>query len=187
MSLSEKMTFKVVSAVLRKKSFLQTELAKETGVSWGRMNKIVQWLVKRGYVRKTGKYELISPGALISLLVTEVELEKKSFEIQVPPEKILSWAKKQKAVLCLSTALNFYSSYFRDPSINLYYSKELEEHLQNAEEGLTQVYLVKSSLQLLKEDVVKEKGFLMTDKIRTIIDLFADKKAYVTGPLLKKL
>ncbi|MBI4044125.1 MAG: winged helix-turn-helix transcriptional regulator [Candidatus Diapherotrites archaeon] len=181
------MTFKVVSAILRKKSFSQTELAKETGVSWGQMNKIVRWLVKKGFVRKARKYELINPTALISLLATEIELEKHSFEISVQPKAVLSWVKKSKGVLCLTSALQFYSNYFRDPSINLYYSKELEDYLQNAKSGITKVFLVKSNLHLSESEVARKGGFLLTNEIRTIIDLFADKKAYATEPLLKKL
>lgn len=181
------MTIKIVSAVLRKKTFSQTELAKETGVSWGRMNKIVQWLVKKGFVRKNNKYELINPTALISLLATEIELEKRPFEIGVEPKAVLLWAKKNKGILCLSSALQFYSNYFRDPSINLYYSKELEEYLQNAKPGITKVFLVNSNLHLSESEVARKDGFLLTSEIRTIIDLFADKKAYATEPLLKKL
>jgi len=187
MRLRSGQTFKVVSWILRNRVFSQTGLAKEVKVSWGLMNKVVQWLVKKGFVRKSGRYELVNMTALIQLLATEIELEKQSFEVNVEPKKILAWIKKNKQVLCLSSALQFYSNYFRDPSINVYYSKELVEYLKNSPSGLARINLVKSNLDLFKSDIIQKKGFLVTDEIRTIIDLFADKKAYATEPLLKRL
>lgn len=187
MRLSAKMTFKVISAILRKKSFSQTELAKETGVSWGRMNKVVQWLVKKGFVRKTTAYQLVNPTSLISLLTAEVELEKQSFDIDVPPNAIFSWVKKNKGVLCLTSALQLFSNYFRDTGINLYYSEGVEERLRSAQPGITRVFLIKSNIGLSESEIIRKNGFLLTDEIRTIIDLFADKKAYAAEPLLKKI
>ncbi|MDO8625547.1 MAG: hypothetical protein Q7R47_05670 [Candidatus Diapherotrites archaeon] len=137
-------------------TFTQTSLSKKAGVSWGQMNKVVQWLIRKGFIRKTTQYELVNPTSLIQLLATEVELEKESFEINAPPKAVLDWIKKQKQVLGLTSALDFYSNYFRDTSIVVYESSDLKEYLVNAQPGLTKVVLVKSNLEFLPESVVKK-------------------------------
>ncbi len=187
MRLHSKQSFKVVYWVLKLKVFSQTELAEKAMVSWGQMNKVVQWLIKKGFVRKGAKYELVNPAALVQLLTTEVELEKDSFEVSVPKKIILDWIKKHEQVLCLNSALDFYSNYFRDPGISVCFSKELKEYLANAQPGLTKVTLVKSNLELLPSNIIKKNGFFVTNEVRTIIDLFADKKAYAVEPLIKKV
>lgn len=187
MRLCSKQSFKVIYWILKLRKFSQTTLAKKASVSWGQMNKVVQWLIKKSFVQKDKGYELVNPTALIQLLSTEIDVEKETFEVNVPQEAVLKWIKENKGVLCMTSALSFYSNYFRDPSITAYYSKELNEHLFNAQPGLTKVIIIKSNLELLKENIIEKKGFLVTDEVRTIIDLFADKKAYVVEPLIKKM
>ena len=186
--LSAEKNYRIICFILERKRFKQAMIYRNAGVSKTRANVVVQWLEKKGYVNRVKDgYELVSPASLVNLLSNDVEAETLSFEVDVDKKKLLSWLKKKKAVFCTGSALQFYSSYFRDPSINVYFKKEFAAEFKSSRKGLTRLNLFKSNLPLLKSNVVKEKGFNLTSKIRTAIDLFVDKKAYAAEPLLKDL
>lgn len=189
--LNAKKTYPVIKYVLKEKCFKQSELSEKTGVSLGRVNEIVQWLSKRGVIQKTEQgYKLVNPLWLIRAFTIFRDMSNQRFttlEVNIERKKLMNHLKRKHVVFCLTTALQEYSSYFRDPSVNFYardYEKIKRELTPRT--GNLLVNIFKPDL-FLETDIVKKDGLPITSKIRTVIDLFCDKKAYTARDLVKEL
>lgn len=187
---TSKMAYKVVRYVLEKGTFNQFEASTETGVSIGLVNRITNWLVERGYIAK-GKegYELIMPAALLMLFPIYRKMEKlatATYKIKISERELSALLKKYKAVLCLTSASQFYDPYIRDPSVHVYSeSDELKKELGRYQTGLSSITLYSPDLSL-EGDTEKKKGFLLTNELRTIIDLLCSNKAYAAESMIRK-
>jgi len=184
--LDAKKTYEIIYFILENPKFTQLEVAKKTGVSLGRVNKVVNWLVEREIVSRNKGFKLVSPGSLLNLFSNFRKLEKQSFEVNSKRKDFLDFVKKKGLILCGTSALQFYDSYFRDPSINFYGDDKIADELRKMEKGLLQVNIYSIDLPL-KGNTTKKGGFQITSGIRTVIDLFCDKKAYTAEKLMKRL
>lgn len=189
--LTNEQTYKVVDYILNHREFNQKEICKTTGVSKGWVSKVVTRIAAKDYIAKAGKnYRLKAPTALISLfplfrsMPANLLLSKSIDAYKVPLFKFLA---RKKVVYCTTSALQLYSSYFRDPSINIYSEdKELLDEFKKMPEGMVRINVYKPDLPM-ERDVVKHKKKLLTSEIRTVIDLFCDNKAYAAEELIRRL
>ncbi|MDO8554539.1 MAG: hypothetical protein Q7S22_07055 [Candidatus Micrarchaeota archaeon] len=186
MKITSKKTYRIIKMVLDMKKFTQYEISKKGDLTFSLVNKVVNWLVSRGYVAKrTGHYELISPAAIFNLFPVYRKMKPyETFDVDLSHEEALEML-KGKGTLCLTTALSYYDAYFRDPAIRVYSEdKNLIKEIKNLPKGYTRIEFYKEDLS--SKDSVKKDGKLLTDKTRTIIDLFCSNKAYAAERLVKK-
>jgi len=187
--LTSDQAYRVVYYILEKGEFTQTEVHKGTGVSIGRVNQVVSWLLERGYIeRLRGRYRLVSAGSLINLFANFRGMKKiASLDIDAPREEVLKFLAEREAVFCLTSALQHYDTYFRDPSISIYALDErIIEDLKKFREGNLRINIYRPDL-MLEENTVRKDSARYTSKIRTIIDLFCDNKAYAAERLIKRV
>ncbi len=189
MKLNSPKTYKVVRFTLETGSFKQLEAQKATGVSFGLVNRVTNWMKSRKFVAKEpGGYNVIAPAALaqtFSLFRQMGDLRTSEFMVDINPQKLESIIKEHGAAYCLSSALSYYDDYFRDPSIHVYGSKKLEKTLNNLPSGRTRIDVYRDDLQE-NADIISAKGIRKTTKIRTIIDLLCSERAYAADRLIKK-
>jgi len=184
--ITSKQTYRVVSAMLRLKRFTQYQLGKETGVTFSLVNKVVNWFVSLGYVAKrTGYYEVISPGAVFALFPLYRRMKPTAvFDVNISQKQVQQLV-KGRGVLCLSSALSFYDDYYRDQVVYLYLKDEkLVEELKRLPKGYAHIEVFKEDLN--GQDFEKKNSQLITNKVRTVIDLFCAGKAYAAERLIKK-
>ncbi len=183
-------TYKVIRYLLKNGRFAQSRVHNETGVSAGRVNQVVQWLMRTGYVRKAAcRYELIAPLAVVKLFPLARSMKEQiifSREVDVENEDIVKWLTGKGAVFCLTTALQQYDTYFRDPAVNIYADEKAALELERLPAGLTRVNVYKPDMNL-ESDTTEKDGVKATSMERTVIDLFCDNKAYAAERLVKRL
>jgi hypothetical protein len=186
--LNSEKTYEIIYFILNNKRFSQLEISEKLSISFGRVNKVVQWLERQQFVsRVKRRYVVNAPVALIQLLSRYVDLKIVTFQIDFPKSVLVKELKKEMAVFCLTSALQEFDSYFRDTEINIYSpGKKLMEKLADSPKGLTRVNIVESNISL-KDNTVKKRGKLITTEMRTLIDLFASNKAYASERLVKKV
>ncbi len=186
MKMTSRETYKAIRAILQLKKFTQYEVSKKEHVTFSLVNRVVNWLVYQYYVAKrTGHYEVIAPGSIFSLFPLHRKMKPRTiFDVNLPKEDVLEML-KEKGALCLTSALSYYDSYYRDPAIYVYLEDEkIIQELKNLPKGYTHVEIYEEDLN--SDDFVTIKGQKITGKIRTIIDLFCANKAYATERLIKK-
>ena len=186
MKATSKETYKILRAILELKKFTQSEVSKKEDVTFSLVNRVVNWLVCQHYVTKrTGYYEVTAPATIFALFPLHRKLKPyATFDVNLPMEEVLKFI-KGKANLCLTSALSYYDDYFRDPAIHAYLDDEkIIQELKNLPKGYTHIELYQEDLN--SDDFIKKDGYLITSKIRTIIDLFCANKAYAAERLIKK-
>jgi hypothetical protein len=187
MNITLKTTYKIVKYILISKEFTQTEIHQETHCSLGRINKVVNWLITRKFVEKVNsKYHIADPSGIISIFPlyrTMNELLVYRISLSGDKQKILENLPKE-SILCLESALDTYSRYFRSNRICIYHEKP--ETIKNIFEpysgGMLDLEVYRPDMDL-KEDV--DTG--ITSKLRTVIDLTCDGKTYVAKDLFEEL
>ena len=103
---------------------------------------------------------------------------------------IKKWATitgKNNGIFCLTTALEKYTEYVRDPAIHVYVDQDSWNDMAAQEhEGNVRVNLY--SFKPYRDDNVNEVDVVkFTTRLRTFIDLYCDDKAYAAEPLIKQL
>jgi len=187
MNITSKVTYKIIRDILLSKEFTQIEIKNRTGYSKGQISKVVNWLITRKFVEKRDRnYYLIDPTALISvfpLFRNMNELLIYRIPLRGEKEKILENLPKG-SILCLDSALDRYSRYFRSSRICIYHEKpELIKNLfEPYSGGIIDLEVYHPDMDL-KEDV--ENG--LTSKLRTVIDITCDGKTYVAKDLFEEL
>ncbi|HLD59989.1 MAG TPA: hypothetical protein VI912_03280 [Candidatus Bilamarchaeaceae archaeon] len=186
MKVTSKKTYRVIKAILTMKKFTQYEISKKEEITFSLVNKVVNWLVSLGYVAKrTGYYELVAPVAILSLFPIYRKIKPYAiFDVNVSVRDILAML-KGKGRLCLTSALAYYDDYFRDPAIHIYLNdQKIIEELKSLPKGYTHIQIYKEDLSNM--DFQKKNGQNITDKTRTILDLFCANKGYTAERLIKK-
>ncbi|MFA5929830.1 MAG: hypothetical protein WC861_03020 [Candidatus Micrarchaeia archaeon] len=181
-----KETYKIISAMLEMKKFTQYQISKERGVTFSLVNRVVNSFVSLGCVAKrTGYYELVSAPAIFGIFPIYRKLKPfATFNVELNKEQVLELAGKN-AVLCLTSALANYDDYYRDPSIHLYSSDErFLKEIINLRKGYTHIELYLDDMH--GNGIAKKNGQAVTDKVRTVVDLFCNNKAYVAERLVKR-
>jgi len=187
MNITLKTTYKIIKYILLSKEFTQTEIHQETKCSLGRINEVVYWLITRKFVEKIdSKYRLADPAGIISLFPlfrNMNELLVYRLPLRGEKEKILENLPKG-SILCLDSALDRYSQYYRSSRICIYHEKpELVKNIfEPYSGGIIDLEVYRPDMNL-KEDV--ENG--LTSKLRTIIDMTCDGKTYVAKDLFEQL
>lgn len=187
--LTAQKTYKILYYILSHRKFTQTEIHEATGVSIGRVNRVVSWLLDRGYADKTkAKYKLTSAVSLISLLANFRAMKKTiTLDIDAPREEVMKFLIEKGAVFCLTSALQYYDTYFRDPSICIYsYDKKVVEELEKFRKGNLRINIYEPDLPL-EENITTIDSAKLTSEVRTIIDLFCDNKSYAADRLIKRV
>ena len=189
MNVTLNVTYKIVKYILLKKDreFTQLEIHNKTKSSLGRINDVVNWLISRNYVeKKKVKYYVINPSGIISLFPlyrNMKDLLVYNIKLRGDKGKILENLPKE-SILCLDSALDKYSKYFRSSRICIYHRKPqvIKNLFEPYSGGIINLEVYKPDMELI-EDV--ENGF--TTKLRTIIDMTCDGKTYVAKDLFEDL
>lgn len=186
-------TYKVIRYILAhpEEALTQREAQRQTGVSLGQVNKVVNWLLTRGYLTKNRRsgLQLVNPGGLITLFALYRrmdDLKIGSFKIRSDVEQAKQYLIGQKGVFCLETALDEHSSYFRSPGVSCYVPESkietITRDLKSASGGALPLDLYNDDLKF-QLDVEGNH----TSKIRTVIDLTCANRFYITRTLVKEL
>lgn len=187
MNVTSNVTYKVIRYILLSKDFSQTDIHNKTGCSLGQINKVVNWLITRDFVEKNNhKYQIVDPAGIISvfpLFRNMKDLLVFRIPIRGEKQKIMENLPKE-SVLCLDSALDLYSRYFRSGRICIYHEKpDLIKNIFKPYSGGVlnlEVYLPDMNF---RDDVVNG----VTSKLRTVIDMTCDGKTYVVKDLFEQL
>ncbi len=189
MNPTNKIAYKVVRFVLENKEFTQRGISEKTGASLGRVNAIVNWLLKQHYIAREGRqYRLVAPAALLSLFGLHRRMDDlriASFSVKAEARDVLRLAKEKGAVLCLTSALQEYDSYFRDPSISVYADEKFAKEFAGLPGGYTRITVYRDDIGC-PEDFTAKKGVKLTKGVRTAIDLFCSNWSYAAEKLVER-
>ena len=180
-------TYKIIKYILLSKEFTQTEIHQETKCSLGRINEVVHWLITRKYIEKRdSKYHVVDPAGIVSvfpLFRTMNELLVHRIPLRGEKEQILEHLPKG-SILCLDSALDRYSRYFRSSRICIYHEKP--ELVKNTFEpysgGILDLEVYRPDM-----DITEDTKNGVTSKLRTVIDMTCDGKTYVVKDLFEEL
>lgn len=207
MDISKPKALLVVEAILSSFKFTQYQLWKQTGVSFGQVNKVVNYLVEKRVVGKVGKYyQVTSFGGVLALFSAYRTFPKPvaTFQVTGGMQEIFSYLAEQGCTFCLTTAWQHYDDYLRDGAVHAYLPaddvivKKVLAELSTQPKGIQLVYLylqdlpVKPAKALNKVFLVKGKRAAkpfeepfkplkqlpVTPEIRTILDMYSSHYAY---------
>ena len=104
--LTSKKTLPLLLEALRRIAFTQTELAKATGTSIGRVNKVITWLKEKEVVLKeTGRYVITRPNALADLIADQQVIRRtRTYNVAVDEEELRRAQDQGKLMYCLRSA-----------------------------------------------------------------------------------
>jgi len=187
MNVTSNSTYKIIRYILLSKKFKQVDIHKSTKCSKGQVNKVVNWLLSRKFIEK-GKniYYIIDPAGIISLFPlfrNMKDLLIYRIPLRAEKEKILKNLSKG-AILCLDTALNKYSGYYRSNRICIYHKKPdfIKNKFKPYSGGIIDLEIYQPDMDLEKDTI---EG--VTSKFRTVIDMTCDGKTYVAKDLFEEL
>ena len=187
MKVTSNSTYKIIRYILLIREFKQVEIHKKTGCSKGQVHKVVNWLLSRKFIEKgKNRYYIVDPAGIIALFPlfrNMKDLLIYRIPLRAEKEKILKTLPKD-AILCLDTALNKYSSYFRSNRICIYHEKPdiIENKFKPYSGGIIFLEIYKPDMDLENDTI---KG--VTSKLRTVIDMTCDGKTYVAKDLFEEL
>ena len=182
--------------MLENPRFVQRTMADEIGLSHGEtVNSFVKWLEELKYVKKTfetgrGKprYEVPSRAALLNFYSRHRNMREErigTFNIGRNYKSVRKFLSDNGAIMCLTTALQFYDDYFRDPAIDVYVDDlKLLNIIPKQSKGEVKVNLY----EYRYADITKKiKGIRVTSSTRTIMDLFCNNMAHAAEQLIPKV
>ena len=173
--LNSKKTLPILVQALRLLRFSQTELSELTGVSIGRVNKIISWLKHKDVViKEAGKYVITQPNRVADMIAEQVILpQTRTYYIQSEEADIKKLLKKGKSELCLRSALALHDTKQTSSQIHAIDTPELRNLLDKETRGdrVIQLYDYGSEPQLIESP------------IRTIIDMRAVGERHRTEAL----
>jgi len=180
----------IVEYILEKKEFTQYELKKNLKIGASIVNQTTNFLLEKEIIKqKDKKYVLINAEDLLelvaffknmkSLLLEQIEtnLSKKELIKQIPKD----------VIYCMDSALEQYTNYYKTNNVCIYTSEELatklKEKLKLNKGDKTILYIYKQCLMKTN----KINNLIYTTKIKTVIDMYCDKRGNSVETLLKKL
>ncbi len=183
--------------MLERGDFKQRPMARDLDLPHGaRVSGFVNWLVDLKFIEKTRSrkqrlnvYRVVSPVALVKFYSTfrNMGTHMVSRDWGTDRNEVIEHFKNEGGVFCLTTALEHYTEYVRDPAVNVYVGDDFWNEMQKKETSGT-IRVNMYPFQPFRDDNVVEKdGLKITTKLRTLIDLYCNDKAYVTEPLVKQL
>jgi hypothetical protein len=187
---SKPVSFSIVKAMLENKEFTQLALSQQKHVSLGQVNKIVKYLLEKGFIEKgKSSYIVRNPLAIIEEIAKYRDMKKRlvgKFALFVEEGDLLNMLKEQ-AVFCLDTALKQYCDGVITSRVCAYVKgdkKKLLEELAAMRGNNTHLFLYTEDLPVEMVDI---NQMLYTDKVRTIIDLVCDNSAFAASKLFEEL
>lgn len=185
-------TYRLLRAALtQREPFLQNELAARAEASLAQASNVVRWLADRGHAERLpdGRYRLRgAAGLLTSVFPYERSMNDAlaaRVSLRASKREALDALVKAGGVLCLESALEHYSQFFRADRVCVYHAEptQLLDSLRPHEGGILPVHIYVPDLPL-EGDV--EDG-QRTTKFRTALDLACDGRLYAGKELLQDL
>lgn len=183
--------------MLENPMFTQRKMADDLGWKFGeKVNSFVKWLEEFKFVRKTfdpntGKpiYEVPSRAALLGFYSRFRDMSKEklgpTYKIGRNYKSVKQYLSDNGGIMCLTTALQSYDDYFRDPTIHAYAeNRKLLEIIPRQQEGDIQVNLYAYDFLDITR---KEKDIRITSPTRTIMDLYCNNMAHAAEQLMPKV
>lgn len=186
----------MMAYMLENRRFTQRGMADDLGWKFGEtVNSFVRWLEEFRQVRKTLDpetrkpiYEVQSRDSLLKFYSNYRDMDKEklnTLKIGRDYDKVRRYISDNGGIMCLSTALQFYDDYYRDPVINAYAeNRKLLELRDNQEEGQIQVNLYAYDFV---DETRRNEGIRITSPTRTIMDLYCNNMAYTAEQLIAKV
>lgn len=185
MKLTSEKSFKVVNHLLECPEISQLELSRETGVSLGYVNEIVNFLYDLGIVlKKSRRCILKDPVRLLEKIGFERPLNRliaASFRLAVTSikegeellDKVCMVNDIDYAFTVFSGLRRFYEYHITFPSIHAYISEvEIENAIEHGEGPITLFLLTPDRTDILTE-AKKVKGFSVCNEPQIVVDLFS--------------
>lgn len=192
-----KLAYPQLYYMLEHGEFKQRSMARDLDVPHGaQISGFVNWMVSLGFVKKVRNkklrlhvYEVSAPVALIKFYsrfrnMANLKLSK---DMGTDRDKVIKYFHDRGNVFCLTSALEHYTDYVRDPAINVYVDDAFWNEMQSKEtEGTVRVNMYPFKLYR-KDNIIQKDGLNITTKLRTLVDLYCDDKAYAGEPLVMQL
>ncbi|MCA9828110.1 MAG: hypothetical protein KC444_06960 [Nitrosopumilus sp.] len=183
--------------MLSHKQFKQRQMARELGYRHGgSISGFVNWLEELRMVEKTKDtlhrtltYKVPSPPSLVKFYSNFRKMSDLRITRDMGDDRnaAIEFFKRNNGVFCLTSALEHYTEYIRDPAIHVYVDESYWNEMAKKEtEGKVRVNFY--AFKPYREDnIIEINGMKLTTQLRTLIDLYCDDKAYAAEPLIKKL
>ncbi len=194
-SFKSKYAYPLMYYMLSHRQFKQRQMARDLGFRHGgSISGFVTWLEDLNLVAKTRDplhrtktYHVPSPLSLIKFYSNFAKMKNLCISRDVGRDRneVIEYFKRNNSVFCLATALEHYSDYVRDPAIHVYVDNNCLNEVKH-EEGSIRAYLYPLK-PYLKDNIIEINGMMLTTRLRTLIDLYCDDKAYLATPLVKQL
>lgn len=186
----------VMHYILNHTRFSQRQMARDLEIPHGeQISTFVNWLEELRFVRKTYEtkrgtpnYELISRIDLLNFYSRYRDMSKELFgiyDIGSDALEVMRFLNKHKSIMCLTTALQFYDEYVRDPTIHAYVpDRKLIDEINSQAKGTIKVILYNYEYP----DIIQVKeNFKITSPARTIMDLFCNNMAYTAEHFIQNV
>ena len=177
--------------------FKQRPMARDLDIPHGaRISGFVNWLVDLKFIEKIKNrqqrlqvYRVTSPLALVKFYSNfrNMTTHKISKNWGDNREQVIEHFKNEGGIFCLTTALEHYTEYVRDPAIHVYVPEDFWNKMQEKETTGTIRVNMYPFKPYRDDNVIEKDGLKITTKLRTLIDLYCDDKAYAAEPLVKQL
>ncbi len=196
-SFKSRYAYPLMYYMLSHKQFKQRQMARDLGFRHGgSISGFVNWLEELNFVEKTKDtlhrtltYQVPSPPSLVKFYSNFRKMSNFCITRDMGTDRntAIEFFKKNNGIFCLTTALEHYTTYVRDPAIHVYVDEDYwNEMNETTTEGSVRVNLY--VFKPYREDNVTEiDGMKLTTRLRTFIDLYCDDKAYATDTLVSKL
>lgn len=183
--------------ILEHGDFKQRPMSRDLDIHHGaQISGFVNWLVDLKFIEKIRNrkqrlnvYRVTSPVALIKFYSSfrNMGTHRMSRNWGVDRNKVIEYFKNEGGVFCLTTSLEHYTEYVRDPAIHVYVPENFWNKIQKKETSGTVRVNMYPFKPYRKDNVIEKDGLQITTKLRTLIDLYCDDKAYAAEPLVKQL
>jgi len=188
---------KMLYYILEHPRFSQRPMADEFGWQHNeKVNSFVRWLEDLKFVRKTfetgrGKprYEVPSRAALLNFYSRNRSMSEEKigvFSMGRDYVSVRKFLNDNGAIMCLTTALQLYDDYFRDPEIHVYVKnrKKLFDAIPKDNKGDVKVHIYDYKYA---DQTKKINEITATSPTRTIMDLYCNNMAYAAEQLILKV
>lgn len=185
-------TYRIIRAALgSKEPFLQIDLSKSARASTSQVSRVLRWMMGRQHADRLpdGRYRVRNAiGLITSAIPYQRSMNDAHFgvvHVRGKKKEVAEALIDAGGVLCLESALEEYSQFFRADRICIYHRKpaELMDKLVSEEGGILLVSIYLPDLPL--EGDVEQKR--RTSKFRTVIDLACDGRIYAAKDLVEEL
>lgn len=181
-----KKRFQILEKIIEKKEFTQYEIKKELKFGMSIVNDTVQMLIEKEFIEtKNNKYFLKDEKGLLELIAflkpTKILAIIKT---SIPKKEAI---KRIDAIICMETALEQYTNYYKSNRLAIYANKTQLTKIKKqffVPGNETEIAIFEDEPKLTKKEIISDK-IKYTNKIRTIIDLYRDNKAFLADKIRK--